>query len=130
MRARAISGTGPRQTCLALRRRSAVEQRVMRLMRGDHTREGAFCGAQFSRLRGLAAKNDLAIQKPDAPFLTADELRLLGWLAQAQRVLGYRQMFHSDAMLTLTIVHCAGTLDAMGLHLPPLALCHAVSAEE
>lgn len=32
----------------------------------------------------------------------------------------YTRPFHSDALLTLTIVHCAGTLDALGVRLPPL----------
>ncbi|MPT49320.1 MAG: hypothetical protein E2598_13040 [Sphingobium sp.] len=108
-----------RFTRLVLRRRSGVEQRVVRMMRGDDNSETDIYIAQFSRLRGLAAKNGLVIQKPGAPYLSMDELSLLGWLAQSQRVLGYTRSFHSDMALTLNIVHCAGTLNAMGIHLPP-----------
>ena len=32
------------------------------------------------------------------------------------------RQFHSDAMLTMTVVHCVGTLDAVGVHLPSLVL--------
>lgn len=110
---------------LAMRRRSFVEQRVVRMIRGEEEREAAVHSTQFARLRGLASKNGLVIHSPGRPYLAADELRLLAWLAQAQRVLGYTRPFHPDALLTLTVVHCAGTLDALGIRLPSLAFCHA-----
>jgi len=103
------------------------------MIRGDEKGKGTGDGppihaAQFGKLRALATKNGLAVQSPDAPFLSPDELRLLAWLAQAQRVLGYTRLFHPDALLTLTVVHCAGTLDALGVHLPALTLCSASQA--
>ena len=111
---------------LALRRRSSVEQRVVRLLRGE-TGAGSdalsISTAQFTRLRELAARNSLVIHRPGTPFLSPSELTLLGWLAQAQRVTGYRRPFHPDAMLTMTIVHCAGTLEALGVRLAPIAAC-------
>jgi hypothetical protein len=32
------------------------------------------------------------------------------------------RQFHFDALLTITIAHCAGRLDPLGAHLLPLAL--------
>ncbi len=111
---------------LALRRRSAAEQRVIRLIRGDAGQgpdAAAIPTAQFARLRDLAARNALMIHPPGTGWLSPNELTILGWLAQAQRIAGYRRDFHPDATLTMTVVHCAGTLDALGvrLNLPPLA---------
>jgi len=122
---RATAFTGiPRPARLALRRRSSVEQRVIRLIRGEAGQEvdaALVLGAQFGKLRDLAMRNALVIHSPGTPYLSLNELTLLGWLAQAQRVAAYRQSFHPDAMLTMTVVHCAGTLDALGLRLslPP-----------
>jgi len=73
-------------------------------------------------LRTLATRSALLIQDPGVPFLSLNELNLLAWLAQAQRVASYTRQFHPDPMLTMTIVHCAGTLDAMGIRLPSLAI--------
>lgn len=89
------------------------------MIRGDNAdpaQKPPIHAAQFGKLHVLAAKNGLVVQSASAPFLNLDELLLLTSLAQAQRVLGYRRVFHDDAMLTLTIVHCAGTLDALGIH--------------
>lgn len=112
----------PRPARLALRRRSFAEQRAIRLMRGEESERTALYAGQFSKLRTLAEKNGLVIKAPGCPYLTMDELRLLAWLAQSQRVLGYTRQFHPDGVLTLTVVHCAGTLDAIGVRLPPLAM--------
>ncbi len=117
--------TVPRPARLSMRRRTFAEQRALRLIRGEESERTALYAGQFGKLRGLAAKNGLAIQSPGCPYLTADELRLLAWLAQAQRVLGYTRAFHQDATLTLTVVHCAGTLDAIGVRLPSLAMCNS-----
>ncbi|MFT3966311.1 MAG: hypothetical protein QM690_10555 [Sphingobium sp.] len=109
---------------MALRRRSIMEQRVVRLIRGERPDAMPSVPAmQFGRLRDLAVRNALVIHPPGTPFLSVNELTLLGWLALAQRVAGYRRQFHPDAMLTMTVVHCAGTLDALGIHLPPLTFC-------
>ncbi|MFT3967242.1 MAG: hypothetical protein QM690_15305 [Sphingobium sp.] len=112
-------------TRLALRRRASAEQRAIRMIRGGDAGDGDAMpvhAVQFGRLRALAIKNGLAVQPPASPFVSGDELSLLAWLAQAQRVAGYGEIFHPDAALTLTIAHCAGTLDAIGIRLPPLAL--------
>lgn len=117
--------TEPRRVCLILRRRSAAEQRVIQMIRGEHADDGDSASlyiTQFEKLRWLAARNALVIQKPGTPYLSHNELNMLAWLAQAQRISGYTHRFHPDAMLTLTIVHCAGTLDALGIRLPVLAV--------
>ncbi|MGC4250345.1 MAG: hypothetical protein QM605_02460 [Sphingobium sp.] len=125
----------PRSARLALRRRSSAEQRVIRLIRGEVGREvdaALVLGAQFGKLRDLAARNALVIHRPGTPYLSLCEFALLGWLAQAQRVAGYRQSFHPDATLTMTVVHCAGTLDALGvrLHLPPSPIASCTGQTE
>ncbi|PTD18965.1 hypothetical protein [Sphingomonas fennica] len=94
------AATIPRPARLALRRRSVAEQRVVRLLRGEMRGwpdAALVLGAQFARLRDLAARNALVIHRPGTPFLNPTELMLLGWLARAQRVASYRHRFHSDA---------------------------------
>jgi hypothetical protein len=112
-----------------LRHRSSAEQHTVRMIRGDVAdparKKPPIHAAQFGKLRVQAAKNGRIIQPADAPLLNLDELHLLTSLAQAQRVLGDRRAFHADAMLTLTIVYCAGTFDALGVHLPASTLCSA-----
>lgn len=112
---------------MALKRRSFTEQRVIRMLRGDQTDDRALFlyEAQFGRLRDLAHRAGMRVNVPGTTWLGSDELLLLAWLAQAQRVLGYTKSFHRDATLTLTVVHCAGTLNALGIQLPPLTLQHA-----
>lgn len=126
MTATAVRGL-PRRTAMTLNRRSCTEQRVIRMLRGDQTEDRALFvyQEQFARLRDLAHRVGLHINVPGTAWLGADELLLLAWLAQAQRVAGYTRSFHSDATLRLTIVHCAGTLNALGVQLPPLTLQHA-----
>ncbi|RKF22679.1 hypothetical protein D6851_05575 [Altericroceibacterium spongiae] len=114
-----------RRAPIALYRRSTTEQRVIRMIRGEEMARhdyAAVCNAQFEKLRFYAARNDLSIQEPGTRFLSITELNLLAWLAQAQRVASYTRSFHADPMLTMTIVHCAGTLDALGIRLPALAM--------
>jgi hypothetical protein len=107
---------------MAVHRCSTVDQRVLQMIRGEHDERSREPPSQiqlglFERLRGLATRNGLVIQSPGAPFLSRDELRLLSWLSLAQRVATYARPFHSDSKLTLTIVHCAGILEAMGLRI-------------
>jgi murein tripeptide amidase MpaA len=101
-------------------------------VRGDQTDDRALFlyEAQFGRLRDLAHRAGMRVNVPGTSWLGRDELSLLAWLAQAQRVLSYTKSFHRDAMLTLTVVHCAGTLNALGIQLPPLTLQHASTVEE
>ncbi|RJG55897.1 hypothetical protein D0Z70_07650 [Sphingobium terrigena] len=116
-----------------LRRRSLVEQRVIHLIRGE-AEEGrdAMPAMQFARLRDLATRNVLVIHRPGTPYLSPGELTLLGWLALAQRIASYRQSFHPDPSLTMTVVHCAGTLDALGvrLHLSPSPIASCTGQAE
>lgn len=109
---------------MTLRRRTLAEQRALHLLRGDTGREavGTSILQQFGRLRALAEKNGLAIRPDEAAFISVDELRMLGWLARAQRLASYTAAFHGDAMLTMTVVHCAGTLEGLGIRLPQLAI--------
>ena len=128
-----INGRGlPRRAAMAVKRRSCIEQRVVRILRGDQTDDRALFvyREQFGRLRDLAHRAGMRINAPGTAWLGDDELMLLACLAQAQRVLGYTRSFHSDATLTLTIVHCAGTLNALGLHMPPLTLQHVSTRSE
>ena len=122
----------PRRTVMALKRRSSTEQRVIRMLRGDQTDDQALFlyEEQFGRLRDLAHRAGMRVNVPGTTWLGRDELSLLAWLAQAQRVLGYTKSFHRNATLTLTVVHCAGTLNALGIQLPPLTLQHATEVEE
>lgn len=121
------TNTLPKPTAMALRRRSFAEQRVVRMLRGDPTDDRAsfVYEEQFRRLRELAARSGLRVKEPGTAWLGSDELLMISWLAQAQRVLGYTRQFHPDGTLTLTVVHCAGTLNALGIQLPPLTLQHA-----
>lgn len=116
-------------SAMALCRRSAIEQRVVRILRGEATDDPALplYQDQFERLRELVRRTGLKIHLPGSAWLGADELKLLSWLAQAQRVVGYTRPFHRDSVLTLTVVHCAGTLNALGIHLPAISLQHAAS---
>ncbi len=118
--------TLPRPTAMALKRRSIAEQRVIRMLRGEPTDDRAqfVYQGQFGRLRDLVEQVGMRVSAPGTVWLGANELLLLSWLAQAQRVLGYTRPFHSDATLNLTVVHCAGTLNALGIQLPSLTLQH------
>ncbi len=118
---------GPTRSRLALRRRPSAEQRVIHMLRGDDIPvDGAapFHAGQFGKLRTLAERHGFTIARPGTPYVTVHELTLLGWLASAQRVQGYSRACHYDAMLAMTVVHCAGTLDALGIRLPALAIQH------
>lgn len=122
---RRIASMAPRRARVPVHRRSAAEQRVIRMIRGERIEDdggSAIYVAQFGKLRTLATRSALLIQDPGVPFLSVNELNLLAWLAQAQRVASYTRQFHPDPMLTMTIVHCAGTLDAMGIRLSSLAI--------
>ncbi|WP_434405231.1 hypothetical protein [Sphingobium sp. DN12] len=118
--------TLPRRTAMALKRRSFAEQRVIRMLRGDPTDDRAqfVYNEQFRRLRDLAEHAGMRLNEPGTVWLADHELLLLSWLAQAQRVLGYKRQFHTDATLTLAAVNCAGTLNALGIQFPPITLQH------
>jgi hypothetical protein len=125
-------------TVLALRRRTHVERKVLALLRGEDVpplpvkarrpgRDGAISVSPsvhtryFAELRRLAAEHGLAVQSPATPFVSADELRLLAGLAEAQRIVGSGAGF-DDPALAMSVTRCAGLLDGMGLRLSPLTL--------
>jgi len=125
---------------LALKRRTLVERKALALLRGTNiapqragmvrpsrTRMAAAptpAQAQhFTELRRLAARHGLAILSPASPYLGADELTLLAWLAGAQRVIGPGSApAPGDPAFAAALLRCADLLDAMGLRLSPLTL--------
>jgi hypothetical protein len=123
---------------LSLRRRTHVERRVLALLRGEdmgmppigakrprRTRAAPVATPahhrRFKELRKLAALRGFAVLAPDTPYVGAGELRLLSWLAQAQRVAG-PETFPGDPLLAAAIAHCAGLLNGRGVRLSPLTL--------
>lgn len=126
----------PRPIVMALKRRSFAEQRVLRLLRlfADRQFTGAALDAEIMRLGfapaavrrfGPLAKLSAGLGyefKPLlSPFVSAGELRLVGLLAQAQRI----NVDHPVAVvgeLHDTLVGCAAALDTIGIRLPPLAM--------
>ena len=76
---------------------------------------------RFVDLRRAAMACGFAIQSPAMPNVGTDELRLLAWLAEAQRVAGPSTMPDAPE-LAAAILACAGLLDGMGLRLSPLTL--------
>ncbi|MET4898741.1 hypothetical protein RN629_16595 [Sphingomonadaceae bacterium jetA1] len=118
---------------LALRNRPDRERRVLSLLRGAaldmvprSRRDGeAVPRAEhlrcFAHLRRVAGEHGLAIQPPGLPYVGNDELRLLSWLAEAQRVTGFATMPRQPE-LRAALLRCAGLLDGMGMRLAPLTL--------
>ncbi|WP_237829940.1 hypothetical protein [Sandaracinobacteroides sayramensis] len=113
---------------VALRRRSHVERKALALLRGGtiglSSGERSPAAAQlraFADLRRLAEHNGLVVRPVDSPWVGADELRLLAWLAEAQRVAGHRSA-PDDPALLIAIARCAGLLEGLRLRLTPLTL--------
>lgn len=118
---------------LALRNRPHTERRVLMLLRGapvpfavtHHVRDMSDpTPAQlrrFADLRRAALAYGLVIQSPEKPYVGKDELRLLAWLAEAQRVAGPHTA--PDAPnVRAALAACAALLDGMGLRLSALTL--------
>lgn len=121
-------------TPLALRNRPHVERRVLMLLRGAplarSPRSSRFRDApepspaqlrRFTDLRRAATRYGLVVHSPETPYVCEGELRLLSWLAEAQRIAGARSA-PNDPRLVATIAACAGLLDGLGLRLSPLTL--------
>lgn len=134
-------------TTMALRRRSAMERRVLMLVRSGGGEEATRAVTAirprrhsrplppsprpthcFAELRNAAKAVGLAIQPIDAPYMTSEELLLLGWLAQAQRVAVPSIDTSRDPALRLAIIRCAALLDAGGLRLSPFTIYAARSS--
>ncbi len=124
---------------LALKRRTFVERKVLTLLRGacitaqsggtvrlNRSRMASGPSPQqaqhFSELRRLAARSGYTILPPSTRYVGDDELRLLSWLAGAQRIAGTDPLPEDDPALAAALHLCAGLLDDMGLRLSPLTL--------
>lgn len=125
---------------LAVRRRTGLERRVLLLLRGGGTTATIVSGGpqprrdrrlrsdsadHFAQLRHLATIHGLAILPPAAPYMSGDEVLLLGWIAQAQRVVSPTLTMPRDRALVAVVVRCAEALDAGGLRLTPLTIYSA-----
>jgi hypothetical protein len=118
----------------SLQRRSIVERKILRLLRGEnapslsvnrHLRVQIPDQAsiqsdleKFTLLKRKAALNGLIFEELDFAYVNQDELQVLNWLAAYQRVGGLKEMCHPDASLCLALAHCAGVLSGLGLKLP------------
>jgi len=76
----------------------------------------------FAELRGAALASGLTVQPPESPYLGEDELRLLCWLAQAQRIEGLGLAGPRQPALLAAVIECEQSLDMLGLRLSPLTL--------
>lgn len=119
---------------LALRNRPHAERRALMWLRGDPLTGASRTRAvreipdptpaqlrRFADLRRIAGDHGLAIQSPGMPYVGKDELRLLAWLAEGQRVAGPSTMPDAPE-LAAAIVACAALMDGMNLRLSPLTL--------
>lgn len=129
---------------MAVRRRSGMERRVLLLIRSGGEESGRLVSTTragrdrlptpslqrtdcFAELRDAAKTARLAIQPIASPYMSNDELLLLGWLAQAQRVAMPTIDMPRDPALKLAVVRCAGLLDAGGFRLSPFTIYAARS---
>lgn len=127
-------------TVLALRRRTHVERKVLALLRGeDETGSAALPNSTrpswnkaphapappqvvyFADLRRMAQGEGLVVRPAGSPYLDPDELRLLSWLAEMQRVATINTL-PNDLGFVVALARCAGMLDGLGLHLSALTL--------
>ena len=129
------------QMAMAIRRRDPVERRILMLVRGadraSQRRPGATPNelrllqteefARIAELGRLAIERGLEIQQPEAPYVSQDELLLLGWLAEAQRTAPSVLTPSPSLALQAAILAAAETLNMLGWWLPPLTLYSARS---
>lgn len=129
---------------LVVRRRTEVERYVLTLLRGGEPEADGIATSGLTRARGIrrdsrpkparthitafaalrtaALAGGLSVQPPESPYLGEDELRLLGWLAQAQRLEGLATSGPPQPSLLEALTICAQVLDSLGLRLSPLTL--------
>lgn len=122
----------------AMPRRPAVEQKILTIIRaatqrierddengGQRAPRMSAHAALFEALSREAAARALHIRAPDAPFVHEDELRLLAWLAVAQRMAGIPAPLEQDPSFFDLILDCARQLGELGLKLPPRSMINA-----
>ncbi len=122
---------------LSIRKRSAVERKALEIIRGKSFEEGHFAlfsggaairpfgapeMAHFASLRECAGRNGLDTLEIDSHYVSAAELLILRWLAEAQRRSGLRTFRFKDIGLLTALRHCAVILEQIGLMLPPRTL--------
>lgn len=127
---------------LALKRRTLVERKALALLRGAEGAATLASGLRgralkvpptaaqarcFTELRRIAIRDGFSVLPPSAPYMGADELTVLAWLAAAQRVFAPDYAPEADPALRAAILRCAGLLDGMGLRLSTLTTCGAQS---
>lgn len=118
---------------IAFSRRSLNEKKILRVIRGlagsgddqyaarvELGRFGASTvqAEDFVRLVDTAVARDLEIRGCAAPFIAADELRLIGWLASAQRHAPPASMLCPDPAIGQAIDKAARLLNDLGIRMP------------
>ena len=115
-------------TAHLVRRRTRIEQSVLRIMRGDESaaaglQDAALLLGEFATLRDIIGASDLRIEPTDARIVSHDERLLLAWLASYQRLAWPKTLpLPTDPTLRAALKSCAALLDAERLKLPPLSL--------
>lgn len=126
---------------LAFRRRNIYERKAIRFVRGETiTIDSDRSGEQenddvtddatlarhrhthFGCLRQFSRRNGLKIMPLGSPYITAGELTVLRWLAEAQRQVGLCTCHLGDLGLKASIRNCAGILRELGVLLPSQTL--------
>ncbi|MFT3964505.1 MAG: hypothetical protein QM690_01300 [Sphingobium sp.] len=112
---------------MPVRRRPLAERRVLDYLRrdycpSDNDMEVPPHALPFYQLRKLALNGALHIHPAGAPYVGEDELRLLAWIARAQRYRGVDDDGYPDGRLTRSIFHCAGILTGIGILLPAVTM--------
>jgi hypothetical protein len=90
-------------------RRSLKEREALGLLRGREggEREGELA-ACFAQLRESAVREGMIVFPPNAPYISGDEMTLLSWIAQAQRMGWQREAV--DPRFAALIAQCAREL--------------------
>lgn len=115
-----------------LRRKSALERKLLLLLRGndgaglaldhDSHRDDAPAGQgvprAFAALRKQAAAARFEIRPVASSMVSPDELRLLGWIAESQRVAHMSLPYEAHRMLVDDILRCGAELTRIGIRVP------------
>lgn len=115
---------------LAISRLMKSERLAIALLRGiPGTRLDGDTAPRFETLRRNAIDLGLSIPPPDSPYASADEARLLAWLAAMQRQKPSRNT-DMPAQLADSLHICACALTAIGLKLDfrAVARCQLAAA--